>query len=383
MRIGIVCPYSLDRPGGVQLHVIDLAQALIARGHYVSVLAPAAPGTAIPPYVTTAGRSIPVHFNGSTARLTFGLGSAVKVRKWLAEGHFDVVHLHEPGAPSLSVIAMWARIGPTVGTFHTSTEDSRIMRLAKPWIKPGYEELDARIAVSPSAARTVNEHLRVGVTHIIPNGVDTSNYVAATPKPKWQGTADAPTIGILGRMDEPRKGLAEFLEAIPTVRSKYPRARFLVAGRFSDRVAAKAARAGAEVLGELDESSKADFMASVDVYVAPNLGGESFGIVLVEAMAAGAAVVASDLVAFKDVATDDDGAPCAAFFAVGDAQALGAAVVGLLADSTGRKELAARGKLRAGTFDWHQVAPRIEETYSDAIRLDASFSPQRSKDTPS
>lgn len=380
MRIGIVCPYSLDRPGGVQLHVIDLAEALIARGHYVSVLAPAAPDTPIPDYVRTAGRSIPVNYNGSTARLTFGLIAAARVRRWLADGDFDVVHLHEPGAPSLSVIAMWARLGPTVGTFHTSTEDSVMMRLGKPWIKPGYEELDARIAVSPSAARTVSEHLRVGVTHIIPNGVDTSAYVGATPREKWQGTPIAPTIGILGRMDEPRKGLDDFLAAIPHVRAHHPRARFLVAGRFSDRVAARAARAGAEVLGELDEGAKAEFMASVDVYCAPNTGGESFGIVLVEAMAAGAAVVASDLVAFKDVATADDGEECAAFFEVGNAEGLARAVCELLDDPVERAALATRGRVRAGTFDWHQVAPRIEETYRDAIRLDASFSPHRTKE---
>src|SRR5690606_20390048 len=139
-----------------------------------------------------------------TARLTFGLVAAARVRRWLADGDFDVVHLHEPGTPSLSLIAMWARLGPTVGTFHTSTEGSTLMRMGKPWIKPGYEELDARIAVSPSAARTIAEHLRVTPTHIIPNGVDTSAYVNAEPREEWMGSRSAPTVGILGRMDEPR-----------------------------------------------------------------------------------------------------------------------------------------------------------------------------------
>ncbi|MCB2414085.1 glycosyltransferase family 4 protein [Demequina sp. TTPB684] len=382
MRIGIVCPYSLDRPGGVQLHVIDLAEALIHRGHQVSVLAPSATDDGLPGYVRSAGRSFSVHYNGSTARLTFGLVAAARVRRWMADGHFDVVHLHEPGAPSLSVIAMWARLGPTVGTFHTSNDASRLMRLGKPWIKPGFEELDARIAVSPSAARTVKEHLRVEATHIIPNGVDTSTYFEAKPREEWTGTADAPTIGILGRMDEPRKGLDDFLAAIPYVRERHLRARFLVAGRFSDRVAARIARAGGEVVGEVDEAQKASFMSSVDVYCAPNTGGESFGIVLVEAMAAGAAVVASDLVAFRDVATSDDGEECAAFFPVNEAEGLAAQVCALLDDPVGRAALAERGRVRAGTFDWHQVVPRIEETYRDAIRLDASFFPQRAKETP-
>ncbi|MDE0573015.1 glycosyltransferase family 4 protein [Demequina sp. B12] len=382
MKIGIVCPYSLDRPGGVQLHVMDLTEALQERGHEVSVIAPAAPETQVPDYVVTAGRSIPVRYNGSVARIKFGMFAAARVRKWLKEGDFDVVHLHEPGTLSLSVIAMWARLGPTVATFHTSNEHSRIMRNAKPFIKPGYEELDARIAVSPSADRTIKRHLRVAATHIIPNGVDTSEYVTAKPVEEWQGTKHAPTVGILGRMDEARKGLDEYLAAIPYVRKRHPHARFLVAGRFSDRVAAKAARAGAEVIGELDEGMKARFMSSVDVYCAPNLGGESFGIVLVEAMAAGAAVVASDLVAFRDVATDSDGEVGAALHTVGDSVELAARVNTLIADPDARKKLAARGQQRALTFDWKQVAPRVEETYRDAIRMDAEFHPQHSKLTP-
>lgn len=375
-----MCPYSLDRPGGVQLHVLDLAQALIARGHEVSVLAPSGEDTEIPDYVSSAGRSIPVRYNGATARVTFGMWSAARVRLWLGEGDFDVVHLHEPGAASLSVIAMWARVGPTVATFHSSHEDSRIMRLAKPWIKPGYEELDARIAVSPSAAGTIREHLGIEATHIIPNGVDTSAYVQAQPHPRWQGTVDAPTVGILGRMDEPRKGLDDFLDMIPMVRQLSPHARFLVAGRFSDRVAARAARAGAEVVGELNEADKASFMSSVDVYCAPNLGGESFGIVLVEAMAAGAAVVASDLTAFKDVATAKGGGYAVALHRVGDAADLARAVGELLADPEARAKLALRGRKVAAAFDWSNVAPRVEATYRDAIRMDAEFHPHPPKE---
>lgn len=381
MKIGIVCPYSLDRPGGVQLHVMDLAEALQARGHDVSVLAPAAPRTVVPDYVTTVGRSIPVRYNGSTARIKFGMVAAMRVRRWLSDGDFDVVHIHEPGTMSISVIAMWARLGPTVATFHTSNEHSRIMRNAKPFIKPGYEELDARIAVSPSADRTIKEHLRVAATHIIPNGVDTRAFTDAEPVREWKGTKNVPTVGILGRMDEPRKGLDEFLAAIPLVRQRHPRARFLVAGRFSDRIAAHAARSGAEVVGELDEGMKARFMSSVDVYCAPNLGGESFGIVLVEAMAAGAAVVASDLIAFRDVATDSDGEVCAALHTVGDSVELASRVSTLLSDPQARRDLAERARERACTFDWRQVAPRIEETYRDAIRLDAEFHHHPAKDT--
>ncbi|WP_084126607.1 glycosyltransferase family 4 protein [Demequina sp. NBRC 110054] len=380
MRIGIVCPYSLDRPGGVQLHVMDLAQALLARGHFVSVLAPSAPNTPVPGYVTSTGRSIPVPYNGSTARLSFGLLTASRVRKWLREGEFDVVHLHEPGAPSISVIAMWARLGPTVATFHTSNDDSALMRIGKPFIKPGYQELDARIAVSPSAARTVQQHLGVEATHIIPNGVDTSTYVSAVPREQWKGTPTEPTIGILGRMDEPRKGLDTFLGSIAHVRREVPGARFLVAGRYSERIAERIRRAGATAIGPLDAKDKERFMSSVDVYVAPNTGGESFGIVLVEAMAAGAAVIASDLTAFQDVGTAGDGELAVRLFPVGDQAYLAGEVVSLIRDGNARRRLARRGQALAGTFDWLQVVPRVEETYLDAIRLDAELSPQPAKE---
>jgi phosphatidylinositol alpha-mannosyltransferase len=369
MRIGIVCPYALDRPGGVQLHVLDLASALTDLGHEVRILAPAAPNFSLPANVDNAGSTFPVPYNGSTARLRFGLVTAVRVRRWMRDGDYDVVHLHEPGAPSLSLLAMWARHGPMVATFHTSNDSSAIMRMAKPFVKPGMEVLDARIAVSPSADRTVKEHFRLDATHIIPNGVDTSAYVEAHPRPAWMGTADEPTVGILGRLDEPRKGLDDFLEMIPLVRADVPGARFLAAGRYSARLAHKIRAAGAEAIGTLDEYQKQRFMASVDVYCAPNTGGESFGIVLVEAMAAGAAVAASNLTAFRDVGTALGPDPCIALHKVRDPADMARTVTRLLVNPEERHALALRGQETASHFDWTEVAPRVEATYREAIRM--------------
>lgn len=372
MRVGIICPYALDRPGGVQLHVLDLAAALTDLGHEVRILAPAAPNFSLPAHVDNPGNTIPVPYNGSTARLRFGLVTAWRVRRWLRDGNYDVVHLHEPGAPSLSLLALWARNGPMVATFHTSNDSSAIMRLAKPFIKPSMEILDARIAVSPSADRTVKEHLRLDATHIIPNGVDTSAYVEAHPRPAWMGTEDEPTVGILGRLDESRKGLDDFLAMIPLVRAEVPRARFLAAGRYSARLATRIRAAGAEAIGTLDEYQKQRFMASVDIYTAPNTGGESFGIVLVEAMAAGAAVVASDLTAFRDVGTALGPEPCLALHKVRNPEDMARAVIQLLKNPEERHALAARGQETASHFDWREVAPRVEATYREAIRLSAS-----------
>ena len=155
MRVGIVCPYSWDVPGGVQAHVRDLAETLIEFGHEVSVIAPADDDDALPSYVVPAGRAIPVPYNGSVARLTFGLMSATRVRRWLRDGDFDVLHVHEPTAPSLSIIACWSAVGPMVGTFHTSTSRSRAMAAMALLIETALEKLSARIAVSPAARQTL------------------------------------------------------------------------------------------------------------------------------------------------------------------------------------------------------------------------------------
>ncbi len=237
MKIGIVCPYAWDVPGGVQFHVRDLAAHLIALGHEVSVLAPADDDTPVPPYVVVAGRAVPVPYNGSVARLNFGFLSAARVRRWLHEGAFDVVHLHEPGTPSLSLLACWAATAPMVATFHTSNPRSRAMTAANPILQPALEKINARIAVSEYARRTLVEHLG-GDAVVIPNGVDVTYFADASPRADWvtpegDGGPDGKggTIGFIGRLDEPRKGLPILLEAFPQILAARPRTRLLVAGR--------------------------------------------------------------------------------------------------------------------------------------------------------
>ena len=230
LRVGIVCPYSYDVPGGVQFHVRDLAEALIARGHTVSVLVPADDDTEIPDYMTAAGRAIPVRYNGAVARMTFGPVTAARVRKWLAAGEFDVLHLHEPVTPSLGMLALWIADGPIVATFHTALIRSRPLQMAYPLVRQSLEKISARIAVSEDARRTLVEHMG-GDAVVIPNGVYTQGFIDAEPDARWTGTPDAPTIAFLGRLDEARKGLPVLLDAVPRVLAAVPGARFLVAGR--------------------------------------------------------------------------------------------------------------------------------------------------------
>lgn len=374
MKIGIVCPYSWDVPGGVQFHIRDLADHLIRLGHEVSVLAPADDDTPLPPYVVSAGRAVPVPYNGSVARLNFGFLSAARVRRWLHDGTFDVIHIHEPASPSLGLLSCWAAQGPIVATFHTSNPRSRAMIAAYPILQPALEKIRARIAVSEYARRTLVEHLG-GDAVVIPNGVDVDFFARAKPNPEWQseearGTAEegkgraGGTIGFIGRIDEPRKGLPVLMKALPKILAERPGTRLLVAGRGDEEEAVEKLpeelRPRVEFLGMISDEDKARFLRSVDLYVAPNTGGESFGIILVEAMSAGAPVLASDLDAFAQVL--DQGA-AGELFANEDADALAVAATRLLGDSERRAELRERGRAHVRRFDWSTVGADILSVY--------------------
>lgn len=377
MRIGIACPYSFDVPGGVQFHVRDLAEHFIGEGEEVSVLAPADSETALPDYVVSAGRATAVRFNGSVARVAFGPVTAAKVGRWLDHGRFDVLHIHEPMSPSVSVLALMAADGPIVGTFHTSMLRSRTMQTAYPIIRPSLEKISARIAVSEDARRTVTTHVG-GDAVVIPNGVYVERFAAAPKRPEWTGTADRPTIAFLGRMAEPRKGLPVLAAALPMVLQQVPGLRLLVAGPGDpDQITEgwpQDVRGAAEFLGAVPDEAKASLLSSVDLYVAPNTGGESFGIILIEAMSSGACVVASDLAAFSRVL---DGGAVGAMFRNEDPADLAHQLVDLLEQPERRRDLAARGQQRAHRFDWSVVADQIRAVYETVIegRLAAQTDP--------
>ncbi|WP_188037313.1 glycosyltransferase family 4 protein [Actinotalea sp. JY-7885] len=364
MRIGLVCPYSFDVPGGVQFHVRDLAEALQRQGHTVSVLAPADDDTPLPDYITPAGRAVPVRYNGAVARMTFGPVSAHRVRRWLQEGDFDVLHLHEPVTPSLGMLALWIASGPIVGTFHTALIRSRALQMAYPVVRSSLEKISARIAVSEDARRTLVEHMG-GDAVVIPNGVYVDDFASAEADPRWTGTPQAPTVAFLGRLDESRKGLPVLTAAIPAVLAVHPGARFLVAGH-GETGAAEAREALGEhaasvtFLGAVSDEDKARLLSSVDVYCAPHTGGESFGIVLVEAMSAGATVVASDLGAFRRVL---DGGAAGILFRNGDSADLAATLNRVLADPDLRRRTSARASAVVRRYDWSTVTHQVLTVY--------------------
>jgi len=363
LRIGLVCPYSWDVPGGVQNHIRDLAEFLINNGHHVEVLAPATESEDLPDYVVSAGRAVSIPYNGAVARVLFGVGANSRVRSWINDGDFDLLHLHEPAIPSLSLLACWAGEGAMVGTFHAAAKYQKAIFAIGPILEPVIEKLSARIAVSESARLTLTAHLETDAI-VIPNGIYAANYRDGSARPEWQGN----TIGFLGRFEEDRKGLPVLLDALPIISRFIPDIRVLIAGPGdSEEVLAKVdpqLRNRVEFLGKISEEEKADFLASVSLYIAPNTGGESFGIILAEAMAGGAAVVASDIPAFADVLGNGQ---YGALFESENTENLAKVIIDLLRDETKRRELAAAGAIHAERFDWGQVGEEIFEVYELAM----------------
>jgi phosphatidylinositol alpha-mannosyltransferase len=365
MRIGLVCPYSLDVPGGVQNHVKDLAEALIGLGHDVSVLAPSEREAGLPAYVVPAGGAVPVPYNGSVARVSFGPVVAGRVRRWLRDGAFEVIHLHEPASPSLSLLALWSADCPVVATFHTSNVRSRAMSASAAILRPSLEKITARIAVSEYARSTLVQHIG-GEPVVIPNGVYVDRYDAAPVRDDWRGTG--PTVAFVGRIDEPRKGLPLLLEAFPGIAEAVPGTRLLVVGggdvSAARRRVPQALRDDIVFLGAASDEEKASALRTADLYIAPNSGGESFGIVLIEAMAAGTAVLASDLPAFGRVLGDGR---FGSIFRNGDVGDLCAQAVRLLGDAAERQRLTKAADEVVRRYDWSAVAARIVQVYETVI----------------
>ena len=362
-RIGIVCPYGWDTPGGVQSHVRDLAEYLIREGHFVSVLAPAIDDENLPSYVTSAGRPISIPYNGAVARVLFGPIAFSRVRHWISQGDFDVLHLHEPAIPSISLLACWAADGPLVGTFHAAAKRQKVTFAVAPFLEPVIEKLNARIAVSEAARETLTEHLDTDAI-VVPNGIYASLYRDGKLDERWTGN----TLGFIGRFEEPRKGLSVLTQALPAIIAEFPDVKIFVAGPGESSDTLKdiqpSLRSRFTFMGRISEEEKANFLASVGLYIAPNTGGESFGIILAEALAAGASVVASDIPAFDSLLGHGD---YGTLFQSENSDDLAMKVIELLKDSARRRAIADRGKIYAQSFDWDVVADKIYDVYQMAM----------------
>jgi phosphatidylinositol alpha-mannosyltransferase len=360
MRIGMVCPYSFDVPGGVQSHVLQLAKVMRAHGHEVSVLAPSSSHVKLPDYVVSGGKAVPIPYNGSVARLRFGPATHRKVKRWLADGDFDVLHLHEPNAPSLSMLALAVAEGPIVATFHTSTTKSLTLSVFQGILRPFHEKIVGRIAVSDLARRWQMEALGSDAVEI-PNGVDVSSFANA---PLLKGYPRlGKTVLFLGRFDERRKGMDVLLRALPALARRFPDVQVLIVGRGDDDELCEEAGPLADnlrFLGQVDDEEKASGGRGAAGEWGAQTAGGSFGIVLVEAMAAGTAVVASDLDAFRRVLSDGE---AGRLVPVDDGEALAAALIDVLGDDTLRAQYVRAATEAVRRYDWSVVARQIMRVY--------------------
>jgi phosphatidylinositol alpha-mannosyltransferase len=361
LRIGMVCPYGWDTPGGVQTHIKQLAEHLIADGYRVSVLAPVSDeDKLVEEWVVPAGRPIPIPVNGSVAKVLFGPIAASRVRQWISDGDFNLLHLHEPAIPSLSLLACWAANGPIVGTFHASSKKRKAIYAIGPMLDPAVEKLSARIAVSELARTTLKDHFDTDAV-VIPNGIERDQFQSAKPSDEW---AKPNTIGFMGRFNEKRKGLEILLDAMPIIARFVPDINILVAGPGDIDDASKkidpSLRSRVKFLGRISEEEKASFLKSISVYVAPNTGGESFGIILTECLSAGTPIVASDIPAFAAVL---ENGKLGKLFQSEDATDLAKTVIELLRDESARKLLSNIGLETSEKYDWNQVASQIESVY--------------------
>ncbi|MGH2766515.1 MAG: glycosyltransferase family 4 protein [Actinomycetota bacterium] len=362
MRVALACPYAWDAPGGVQIHVRQLAIRLRDLGHRVLVVAP----SASPPresFVRTVGRPIRLPYNESVAPVSPTPGARVRVRAALREFRPEVVHAHEPLVPGVGMFAVRATGRPVVGTFHAFADRSLLFSAAAPILRPLWRRLDARIAVSDAAAAFVRARFREDGLRVIPNGVEVELFAGAEPAPLPPGRR----ILFVNRLD-PRKGFRVMVEAFRRLALERPDVLLVVAGDGRGRAAFGdlpiEVRARVVMLGSVAHADLPRYHAASEVFCAPATGRESFGIVLVEAMAAGLPVVASDIAGYREVVRDGiEGI----LVPPRDPGALAEALGRILDDPANRTALGRAGRERARRFSWDGVAGEVEAVYREVV----------------
>jgi phosphatidyl-myo-inositol alpha-mannosyltransferase len=361
MRIVQTCPYGWDDTGGVQVHIASLARHLAMRGHEVMVLAPGSSQSSNPD-VVIVGRPMRVRFNGSVAPICPSPWSALRVARALDAFNPDIVHVHEPLVPSTSMMAAMRTPAGLVATFHANAERSRMLRMAAPLLRPLVARIDRTFAVSAAAAGYVSDAVGISRPEILSNGLDLSMFGGVTPADLGPGRK----VLFVNRLD-PRKGFPVLVRAFEEVSRRLPDVRLVVAGDGPDRGALfqlpELVRRRVILLGAVPHHAIATVYAACDVFVAPATGGESFGIVLLEAMAAGLPIVASAIAGYTEVVRPDEGL----LVPPRDSGRLAAAIVELFSNQELAARLRAAGTRRAQDFAWDTMSARLESAYESAI----------------
>jgi len=372
MKIALVTPYDYPYPGGVTEHIRHLDREFRALGHETRIIAPSSsPKSLLAPNVTkVSGEVTPVRFNGSTARINLSPVIHQHVKEILERENFDVVHVHEPEVPLLSLITLMHAQSVTVGTFHALMETRGLAASAYPLLMlPILEWLDGRIFVSKPLQDKVAAYFP-GETRVIPNGIDYASYASPGVLTLPEFDDGRPNILFVGRLDE-RKGFRHLLRAYPHIKQRFPETRLLVVGAYQPNEVASFERYARRYrLNDIHFSGKASqadlrrYYRTATIFSAPSTGSESFGIILLEAMAAGTPIVASDIAGYRSVLTHKrEGL----LVEPGNENAIAEAIIRLLEDPHKRTSMAANGRLTARQYDWKVVAPRILEYYSELI----------------
>lgn len=380
MKIGLVSPYDFATPGGVNQHILNLARQFAVLGHGVRIIAPSSvPAEQLDyPGLLVVGRPYPIPASGSIARIPIWFNLAQPVKALLAREQFDVIHVHEPLQGPLPITVLRFSNAVNIGTFHAysgsrySTGSMAYyygQRLLKRW----YRKLDGKIAVSEAAAEFVDQFFR-GYYNIIPNGI-AYEQLAADVSPITRFNDGRPNIMFLGRLEERRKGLKFLLRAFREVKAERPDARLIVVGggeRARAGYEAWARRSGVQdvhFVGFVSDEDRARYYHTATVFCAPNTGDESFGIVLLEAMAAGKPIVASNIRGFAGVVTNGvEGL----LVRPKDERALSRALVQVINDPAQQCEMGENGRLKAREYSWERIARRVLSYYERVLLAEQS-----------
>lgn len=365
MRIALVSPYDFAYPGGVNEHIASLARQLLRRGHSVHILAPSScsPDALHLPYLIPLGRPIRIASGGSTARITVSFWLAEKVRDILMQNQYDILHLHEPFTPFLPLCVLTFSPGVNIGTFHAYHGRSRFYPWAKPFLRRWERRLHGRTAVSEPARQFISRYFP-GDYRIIPNGVAVEHFASGTPLPQFMD--GKVNILFVGRLEK-RKGLRYLVGAFTRLKWQYPYLRLIVVGPGNpdqESILRLAACGVGDVVfvGGVSYADLPRYYHSAHIFCAPAIGKESFGIVLLEAMAAGVPIVASAIEGYRFVVRHEREA---LLVPPRDEEALAAALRRLVDDASLRRYLVEQGYQRVQEFRWESVAQRVLDYYCE------------------
>ena len=376
MKIGLVSPYDYAYPGGVMAHIFHLSQHLIASGHEIKIIAPlTSPPAILDKGFIRLGRSVPVPTGGSMARISLSVWLEPRIKRLLAEEGFDIIHLHEPFAPVIPLYILRLSNAVNVGTFHAFHGSGRLYRLSKYALRRYHEKLDGRIAVSIPALSMVSRHFP-GDYRVIPNGIEFSRFASpALPLPEFlDGKLN---ILFVGRLEK-RKGLKYLLGAYSKLKWKFPNSRLIVVGPGNPepevfRFIAERNIEDVVLVGGVTYEDLPRYYQASDIFCSPATGKESFGIVLLEAMASGKPIVATSIEGYSSVMSHGEEG---LLVPPRSEEALQVALETLAADPDLREEMGRRGALKAPRFDWEQVTAQIIDYYTHLLnRRNGSRSP--------